>query len=226
MNKKIKTLLCALMIMCVSICASFSVGCGELDQLICEHKYGKVTTIKAPTCSKKGKGEKVCELCGKVETVSIDCLTHRFIYMEAIEATCTQDGKESYIECRDCGFIEKSPALIPAIGHFVVTVKGFSATCTESGLTDGKHCSVCNEVLLEQIEIAPTGHRLVSVEEKLATCTETGHTAGEVCQDCGKGYKGFKELPKTGHRYDRWGICQYCGEYNDLYDDSCWTGIY
>ena len=84
-------------IACISIFASLFVGCGKLDSLICEHKYGEVTIIEAPTCSKKGKGEKVCELCEKVEKVSIDCLEHRFIYIEGIEATCIIDGIGSYI---------------------------------------------------------------------------------------------------------------------------------
>ena len=48
----------------MSIFVSISVGCGfDFEQLVCEHKYGKVSIIETPNCSKKGKGEKVCELC-------------------------------------------------------------------------------------------------------------------------------------------------------------------
>ena len=227
MNKKIKALFCAAMIACISAFASFAVGCGgSFDQLVCEHEYGEAIVTEAPTCSKKGKGEKTCTLCGKVDTESIDYLKHCFIYVEASEPTCTRNGIGSHIECKDCGFTETPPTIIPAWGHTVEIDKGIAASCETSGLTEGEHCSVCGYVFVKQTEVAATGHALVYVAKKSATCTETGTTAGEVCKDCGKVFKGCEEIPLTGHSYDNTGTCRYCGDYNDLYDDLCWTGNY
>ena len=142
MNKKIKTLLCMVAVACTAAFSSLAVGCDTFEQFICEHEYGAVSVIEAPTCSKKGKGEKTCTLCEKVETVDVDCLEHNLVKVERVEPTCTKAGTEEYTKCRDCGFTEKGAVAIAPTGHTVVKDEAVKATFLESGLTEVDHCSV------------------------------------------------------------------------------------
>lgn len=214
MKEKIKTLLCSVLVFGATLSMGLFAGCDVqegINQLKCKHEYGAVTVIEASTCSKKGKGEKTCTLCEKVETVALDLREHNLEQIARVDPTCTKAGTEEYTKCRDCGYTEKGIVSISPTGHKVVKDEGKEATCLENGLTAGEHCDVCGEVLLEQKEIVATGHVVVAVPEKSATCTEAGQTAGEACKKCGEVYSGCEEIPMTEHEYDEDGTCKDCG---------------
>ena len=47
-----------------------------LEQLLCDHDFEEENVIKEATCTEKGKVEKICSDCGKVETVTTKKLPH------------------------------------------------------------------------------------------------------------------------------------------------------
>ena len=211
MNKKLKTLLCTALIACTSIFASFAVGCGAFDQLICEHEYGTVTTLEYSTCTTKGKGEKTCTLCGKVEAVELDYEKHTPVTVATVEATCTEEGHTDYTVCYVCEKVLAPSAVISPLGHTVVKDEAVAAKCLDNGWTEGEHCGRCGEVFVAQKEIEATGHVVVAVEAKAATCTEAGWTAGQKCENCDQGYAGCEAIPATGHSdEDGDGECDIC----------------
>ena len=214
-----------MMIVCTSIFASLAVGCGTFDQLICEHEYGAVVPIEFSTCTKKGKGEKTCKHCEKVETVELDYEKHTPVTVAKVEATCTEAGRTDYTVCYVCEKVLAPSAVISPLGHTVVKDKAVAATCLENGLTEGEHCGRCGEVFVAQKEIEATGHVVVEVEAKAATCTEAGYTAGQKCENCDQGYAGCEKIPETGHNFNGGNKCVYCGQGTTLQLSDLGVGV-
>ena len=110
--------------------------------------------------------------------------THDMTKVQAVAATCTEDGNEAYYKCSECGKyfsdeagdteISLEDTVIAATGHKVEKLPGKAATCTEDGLTEGEKCSVCGEVIKAQEVIKSSGHTPEVVPGKAATCTEDG----------------------------------------------------
>lgn len=212
--KKIKTLFCLMAIACTSLFAAFLTGCNSLDQLKCKHEWSAVKVIEPSTCTEKGKGEKTCKLCEKVETVKLD-FEHVPTVIEAIKPTCTEKGRTDYVVCYACEKVLVPYAELSPTGHKVVKDEAVAVTCLKNGLTEGEHCEICKVVLLEQKKIVATGHNIVYYPEQAPTCTEAGYTAGEVCKNCGA-YDTREEIPELGHDYNSGSIggniCANCGQ--------------
>ena len=119
---------------------------------------------------------KTCSICGKVEG---DKLEHAIVVDEAVEATCTTDGKGEGSHCSICQLVIVPQETITAPGHQYSENVTKEATCTEKGARTVT-CSVCNETHDE--EIAPKGHEYVSTVTS-PTCTEEGYTT-HVCSVC------------------------------------------
>ena len=126
---------------------------------------------------------------------------HTAVEVEALAATCTEEGHTAYSYCENCKAVLLEKEIIDALGHEEETVEGYSATCTETGLTDGVVCTVCEEVLTEQTEIAALGHDLQAVEAVAPDCETVGATAGEKCvrEGCGMIVSGCEEIAAKGH---------------------------
>ena len=89
--------------------------------------------------------------------------THTLVKTEAVEATCTKDGKKEYWSCSECGKIfsdEEGTAEVTDESTLTVTAKGHSwdegkvttePTCTETGVKTYT-CSVCEETRTEEIK--------------------------------------------------------------------------
>ena len=92
-----------------------------------QHSVEAWTTVKAATCTEKGKKEGTCKYCGKV-TEMIPATGHSGDWTLVYASTCTQAGKERLDSCTACG--ESSERSIPA-GHQ-----------NQNGI-----CSVCSVVL-------------------------------------------------------------------------------
>ena len=115
-------------------------------------------------------------------------------YVQRIEPTCTEDGKEIY-SCVDCGeSIEKT---LPATGHDWVEESRANANdpCKEYG-TIFFSCKNCGERKFELIEPACTPK---VVPGFAATCTKAGLTDGLECELCGKTLEPQREIPALDH---------------------------
>ena len=92
---------------------------------------------------------------------------HTLVKTEAVDPTCTEDGKKEFWTCSECGKIfsdeagtvevtDESALIVPAEGHQwdegTVTTE---PTCTEKGVKTF-HCTVCEATKTE--EIAALGH--------------------------------------------------------------------
>lgn len=88
---------------------------------------------------------------------------HSMTYIEANDATCTDNGNIAYWHCQSCdkyysdsqglNSISLSDTVVKAKGHTSVTDPAVAPTYTKTGLTEGAHCSECNITLVKQNEI-------------------------------------------------------------------------
>lgn len=88
---------------------------------------------------------------------------HDMTAVEAVAATCTEDGNIAYWHCSNCGnyYIDAAgttettleATVIAALGHDVVIDEAIPPDYDNPGLTEGSHCGRCGLVLVEQKEI-------------------------------------------------------------------------
>ena len=183
------------------------------EQLICEHKYDLEKILEDPTCSKEGKKELTCILCGNVAKEKIEKSEHEYEIIPKKDSTCNETGLTDYKKCIVCGFIEVEPVVIPVKGHTIVHQDEVKATCLEGGLTSGKYCSLCNEVFESQKYISPLNHSLVVRKGRPATCQQAGLTDGVYCENCNEVYNEQLEIPSLDHTdLDSDNICDVCGD--------------
>ncbi len=180
----------------------------EAVDVSCEHVYDDCVDVDCNRCGEErnapghASGEAtcteayVCDMCGK--TVA-EATGHAEVIDEAIEPTCTTEGKTEGKHCSVCGEVLIPQEILPATGHAEVIDEAIEPTCTAEGKTEGKHCSVCGEVLIPQEILSATGHDFAD-----ATC-DTPKT----CKVCGDA-----EGEAVGHTYDNDcdADCNVCGE--------------
>ena len=145
------------------------------------------TTTHEPvdsTCAVPGHAEYVtCNDCGAVVAGSdadLPLVRHEIRYVDGKEATCTEIGWESYLECVNCDYSTYEE--IPMVRHEISYVDAKAPTCTEIGWDSYLVCVNCDYSTYE--EIPALGHTLVYVDEKLPTCSEYGWYAYEYCSEC------------------------------------------
>ena len=110
------------------------------------HTYGEwtVTEGKEATCTEDGEETRSC-ICGAKEIRIVKATGHTEITDEAIEATCTADGKTEGKHCSVCNEVLEAQKEIPATGHDWETgwTVDKEATCKEEG-SKSHHCSRCD----------------------------------------------------------------------------------
>ena len=128
---------------------------------------------KAATCTAKGSYDSVvyCSECNAElsrEENEIAIIAHTPATDEAIEPTCTTDGKTEGSHCSVCGEVLAAQETVKAAGHKEVIDAAVPATYTSEGKTEGKHCSVCGTVLIAQQTVAklPKKNNTLSVTGK------------------------------------------------------------
>ena len=117
--------------------------------------------------------------------------------IDAVDATCIENGNIEYWYCPDCGKcfsdfageneIAFDATVIAATGEhdWGAWVTDSESSCTTGG-TRHRVCNVCGE---RQDETLPVGeHDLNFVKAVEATCTEEGNVAHWHCSECGKNY--------------------------------------
>lgn len=82
-------------------------------------------------------------------------------------------------------------------------------TCTE----DGKVRYVCNDCgYTVNTKVKAAGHTEVIDAAKEPTCQHTGLTEGKHCSVCGEVLVTSETLPVADHKYNKKGVCVWCGE--------------
>ena len=147
-------------------------------------------------------------------------------FVEAVEATCTEDGHIAYYVCSGCGKtfsdeegnneITYESAVTDAVGHTLTKTEGKAATCTEAGNIEYYTCSACGKTFSDaegkaevaNVSVSAAGHALTRTAAKAATCTEAGNIEYYTCSVCDKMFsdaEGKTEvtevgIPAAGHK--------------------------
>lgn len=109
------------------------------------HKWGKWTTIKAPTDIAEGTSQRKCSVCGHAETKPIEKLPHVHSYKKTVvqKVSCNVTGITKYTcACGDT-YTEKASAWEHNYGDWVVVKE---ATPDEKGVEEIT-CANCGKVL-------------------------------------------------------------------------------
>ena len=136
-------------------------NCGEVfepQQIIDKlpHNYSNWAVTLEPSCTKAGKKEKVCGMCGgKLEEV-IPATGHSLVNDPAEAPTCTEKGKTAGRHCSVCGAIVEAQEEIPATGHSWETfyTTDIPASYTAEG-SESIHCAVCDAIREDSVRVIP-----------------------------------------------------------------------
>lgn len=123
-------------------------------QKTADHKYGAWKEVKKADCDTKGREERTCSVCKKVDTREIKALGHKFSDpVVTKKPTCTEKGKETGT-CSVCGDkTEQDIAMLPHnYGEAVVTKE---PTETETGIST-KTCKDCGHKVEEELPVKGT----------------------------------------------------------------------
>ena len=150
-----------------------------------------------------------------------------YTYLEAKDATCTEDGNVAcwvspiypgYYFADSEGKEVIPNAIIPATGHNIIHLEYKDSTCGEIGNVDCYYCSNCDkhfsdpngEFELEDWMIEKKPHTLVHHEAVAPTCEEDGYKEYWSCVNEPGVYYGDEEgtfvlddivIPATGHDF-------------------------
>ena len=174
-----------------------------------------------PTCTEDGNTEYyLCTECGNLfadeegteeiseDSVVLSATGHTLEWVEAREATCTEDGNIEYYFCTECGRmfadvegteeIYEDVVILPAAGHTLELVEATEPTCTEEGNIEHYFCTKCGslfadadgtEEIDEEFVVVPKAdHILNLVEATEPTADEAGNIEHYHCQNCGRNF--------------------------------------
>ena len=161
-----------------------------------------------------------------------DADIHEYVKVEAVAATCTEDGNTEYWKCEHCGRvysdaehqheIDEEETIIHAKGHaFGDLMRGVSPTCEATGFEPHYQCSVCgqyfdkdkNEKTKDELTIPALGHDY-QVDPSTAaspTCEDAGKEADQKCSRCDSVITG-ETIPALGHQWGEWTVVKEATE--------------
>lgn len=176
--------------LCCPECGSYAFGGEEIAMLDhtpkadkVKYSFNEANEKIAFDCTLGGYSYSVCSVCNaEYDETEIPVAEHEEYGVEAVPATCTQDGMTAYDRCKNCDveYVGEAPQVIPA-GHKLVKEDAVVADCTKTGHPDYWECSVCKKVFVlpEEFEVteATTDEEikaaLVEVEPDYAEDGET-----------------------------------------------------
>ena len=204
--------------------------CGGTSRRIDDDKKSEhdwiTTKEQKTTCTEDGFVTRKCKVCGTTKTETTKATGHAPEVLNAVEATCTEDGYTGDTYCKTCGALISKGKTIDKLGHSYDEGKVIKeATKEEEGLKEYT-CKRCGEKKEETIP--KYEHLHDSYEEiviKKATCKEPGIMRYQ-CTECdyyydtvilelGHGeleYRNQKEATCTEDGYTGDGYCKDCGE--------------
>ena len=187
--------------------------------------------------------DKVCEGCGEITNPDA---AHTIVHVEAVAATCYEDGNVEHWYCSDCGIAWTDEALtqqtnlknvIVPMAHAEAThVEAVAPTCYENGNIEYWLCEACGQAWLDaectkntnvMAVVLPMAHAEAKhVEAKAATCTENGNIEYWLCEACGQAWLDAECTKNTNvlavvlpaaHSYAD-GKCTACGAADPDYE--------
>ena len=172
--------------------------CGEKSDLN-THTYSEWTVTQAATCTENGQKERTCTACGQTESGTVLKTEHSIVKDDAVEPTCTVEGKTKGSHCSECGMVFKAQISIEATGHswteYTKTIK--TNTCEDDGVE--LHFCKCGESITSIIEA--TGHAFGEYTiTKKPTCQNEG-VQSATCTLCGNTLT--QPIERTEHNYQK-----------------------
>ncbi|WP_178842385.1 SUMF1/EgtB/PvdO family nonheme iron enzyme [uncultured Treponema sp.] len=90
------------------------------------HEYGEWIVTKAPTCTEAGSRKKICLICGKESTETIEATGHTFTEWTVKNEATEEATGITERHCVDCDF--KDEYVLPALNDILVPVTGGTVT--------------------------------------------------------------------------------------------------
>ena len=147
----------------------------------CNHAWNRMEIIKYATCFDEGTMEYTCEWCYSKKTEIIPAKGHTFVTDEAVEPTCTTEGKTEGSHCIGCKEVNIAQKTIPATGHSYDNGKiTKAATCTANGVKTYT-CTKCKATKTEAVKA--TEHSFDEFELEPPTATTKGIKT-YFCSEC------------------------------------------
>ena len=122
------------------------------------HQFGDWTYVNTPTCDADGGEQRVCEVCGFVETRGVAASGHAWEENYTVDKapTCLEDGSKS-IHCRNCNAVKDS-TVIPALGH------SFTHYVLNGDGSETAKCDRCDQVNTRYTDIVITDDTKTNVK--------------------------------------------------------------
>lgn len=174
------------------------------------HNYGNWVTTQEATCYAPGTRVRTCYICGTSESDTIPA-AHSInpTPVEAVPATCTEDGTLAYYVCDGCGTKFSDPEganelasiVDPCTGHEMTYYPETAATCMAEGNSAYYYCEKCdgcfsdengeNQIDAATVVIAmnPDAHEWengICVREGCGAVCNHENVSDGVCQTCGE----------------------------------------
>lgn len=162
----------------VTIKATYDGKLTATQEITLAHSFSGNAKVEVyPSCEGKGKGYRLCSVCGAREEITWAADGHRFTYHRE-NATCTKPGcVDRY--CVVCGKHEHETTQ-PALNHNYASKQIRSCT----GLTTIETCSRCGNQITTTDSSAGSHHwASTKTVDKAATCKTEG-TKSLHCLDC------------------------------------------
>lgn len=174
------------------------------------HGYGNWVTTQKATCYAPGTRVRTCYICGASESDTIPA-AHSInpTPVEAVPATCTEDGTLAYYVCDGCGTKFSDPEganelasiVDPCTGHEMTYYPETAATCMAEGNSAYYYCEKCDGCFSDEngespidaadvvIDVNPDAHEWengICVREGCGAECEHENVSDGVCQICGE----------------------------------------
>ena len=160
------------------------------------HTYSDWVETLAPTCGAPGEKQRVCSVCGKIQTQKLPATgEHTFgDWAETLAPTCVAAGEKSRV-CSGCGKTETEPLPATGVHTFGDWTVVTAPTCGASGETK-RVCSGCGRT--ETAVVPPNGAHVWGEPAVAAepTCTAAGKLV-MACTVCGA--EKEEQLAPLGH---------------------------
>ncbi len=192
---------------------------GQMEYItasVSDHDWSIRAVTKEASCIETGVFTYTCSICQKTRTeeIPVDANNHpNTKTVDAVAASCLEDGYTGDVYCEDCGSQISAGEIIPALGHSFIETGVKEATCTDTG-TMTYTCTRCGEIRTEDIPIDSQNHSWNEGEVTAeATCTNTG-TMTYTCTKCGE--IRTETIEKIEHNFEN-GKCTLCGLVDENY---------
>lgn len=149
-------------------------------------------------------------------------IAHDLVHVEAVEATCENEGNVEYWYCKDeaCGLVCTDEAMTQVTNHLsvkigvkehtVVAMDAVAPGCHNTGNVAYWFCSVCNAVWIDEectqvsnrlsVILPELGGDVIHVEAKAATKEEEGVKEHWYCEECEQVWEDEARTQLSNHK--------------------------